>query len=888
MAIPTVCLLMTAALIAGSIISGAAATAADVPVGAPTGLPILGITNDSWEIDSAVDDIHGFVYVVSKPYGLTGVSVYKIDIASNTRKSTLNLGSNYAHGIVLSPDGTKAYIAAWTEIIEIDLTTFTVVRTRSVLSSGESYMPGIKGAFAISPLGTALYVVDLFGKLRRVDLVVDSNVKEASICSSIKKLELSPDGNFIYCIGVGVIVRYDAITLQQIDLVVLNSNSISTFIVDRSGTKAYVAQSANSVYVQSSPLIQVDLATMSVDVTSTVPGIGTCALEIDSTNKWLYAGGCYPGQLSKINLATLTLATKVSSDYISDIESSSTGAIFVTTTGTSEGGSAAMTKRTTAATEPQVVNLPSLNNVELWSGSNTLSATSSSGLQVAYTSSTPSVCSLSGTSVNFGAYGRCTITGSQSGEDTGWDTAENISQSFDVIRQTVNFSSPNDVELHQGSKGLSASATSGGTVVFESSTSDVCTVSGVSVTLKAYGACTISANQTTNGDSATEVTQSFEVKRQSILFVQPDDVLLSKGTVELEASATSGGTVVFESSTRDVCTVSGKLVELLKSGDCTISASQITNNDDAQAVTKKFYVKPMPPEGELGVSINSGSPYTNSKNVKVRVVWPTEATEVRISNDGGFTSSTTRTFSLVEFLDWELDDSISGVFTKVIYARFSGPGINRSQTFSDDIILDTTAPKIDAGTASETGTTVTLVIDATDDISGVTTLEILSGSKVISKDYSSSISLSKSDLDLGVSTSGVRKSSVQQLRIRVKDGAGNWSVSRSISVTTNPVAIAVTTLIPSIVSGTSAVRSLIPIIGISKMKSNSQIAKAVNMVIPRGAKLTSVISVKSSKICKVSGSFVKGLRVGSCVLKLTMKPKKGKSVTKKITIKISK
>ena len=468
MALGPLRLLMVVTMIVGTVICNSAVKAADEAVGTPTGLPLLASGVDqNWAIHSAVDDLNGFLYVVAKPHGSSVSSIYKINVSSNSLQSSLSLGTNYGGDLVLSPDRGKAYVVAWTEIIEIDLVTFTVVRSLSVLSSGESYMPGLTSGVAINPTGTALYVVDLFGKLRRVDLVSNTNVKESSICDPGKKPATSPDGTYVYCIGQGTLIRYNALTLQQVSLLSLNNDFALAFVVNSTGSKAYVAVGAASIYVKAS-LIRVDLGTMSIDVRASVITGGACSLQIDYTNKWIYAGSC-TGELAKINLATLTLATELRNDFIYDLDSSSTGAMYVMTSGNAQTNSpATVTKLSTAATEPQSVSFGLLNNVEKWRGSIVLSATASSGLQVAYSSSTPSVCSVSGTTVMLGAYGMCSITGSQSGENTGWGAAENISRSFEVVRQTVSFNIPNEIELHHGSHYLSATATSGGTVTFSS------------------------------------------------------------------------------------------------------------------------------------------------------------------------------------------------------------------------------------------------------------------------------------------------------------------------------------------------------------------------------------------------------------------------------------
>jgi hypothetical protein len=317
-------------------------------------------------------------------------------------------------------------------------------------------------------------------------------------------------------------------------------------------------------------------------------------------------------------------------------------------------------------------------------------------------------------------------------------------------------------------------------------------------------------------------------------------------------------------------------VTLIKSGDCSIEASQVgVNGDAASPVVQSFFIAPIPPSGEVGISINDGKSYSRVKAVSIFMVWPAGATKARISNDGAFSPSRTQVFELDSSLPWELDDSITGLYTKIVYVRFSGFGIDTTRTYSDDIIFDNTAPVINSATGTETGSSVALVLDANDDISGVSVVEISSGSKTISKDYSSTISVSTSDLDLGVSTSAVRKSASREVRARVKDGAGNWSSWKVISVSTKA-------------AGSPKASSTNPSIGISKSKTISSLAKSVNLLIPKGAKLTSKVSAKSAKICRVLRSAVKGLKSGSCVVTLTVKPLRGASRTKTVMIRIVK
>lgn len=61
----------------------------------------------------------------------------------------------------------------------------------------------------------------------------------------------------------------------------------------------------------------------------------------------------------------------------------------------------------------------------------TLSATTNSGLTASFTSATPSVCTVSGTTVTFGAAGTCSIDASVSGNST-YAAASQVAQSFTV------------------------------------------------------------------------------------------------------------------------------------------------------------------------------------------------------------------------------------------------------------------------------------------------------------------------------------------------------------------------------------------------------------------------------------------------------------------------
>ena len=136
------------------------------------------------------------------------------------------------------------------------------------------------------------------------------------------------------------------------------------------------------------------------------------------------------------------------------------------------------------------------------------------------------------------------------------------------------------------------------------------TITPTTVTLSGSGICTIAASQAggVNFSSAGPVTQTFAVnpQAQTITFgAIPVQVVGS--TISLNASASSGLTVAFNSQTPSVCTVSGTTASLVTSGACTIQASQAGNSmySAAASVSQTFTLSVN--AGPVSVSPNSGS-----------------------------------------------------------------------------------------------------------------------------------------------------------------------------------------------------------------------------------------------------------------------------------------
>ena len=317
---------------------------------------------------------------------------------------------------------------------------------------------------------------------------------------------------------------------------------------------------------------------------------------------------------------------------------------------------------------------------------------------------------------------------------------------------------------------------------------------------------------------------------------------------------------------------------MLKIGDCTIKANQAGGSgwDAATEVSQTFTILPSPPPGEVGVSVKNSDSYTNTKKVALNLVWPDYATSVRISNDGGFGASKTQTKDLAASIDWELDDSVKGIYTKVVYVRFNGVG-DTTKTYSDDIILDTTAPTIETSSAAVVSSTVDVSLKATDDITGVDKVELKNGSSTVTKDYAANLSVPMKDIGITVSSASVRKLGTSSIEIRVSDKAGNWSAYKTLSVSG-----AVTT--PTVTTPTVTT----PTVTTKKSATAKSIATYAKLAVISTSKVSLKVVASYAKYCKVSGASLKGLKAGSCKVTVTVTPKKGKASSKTVTLKVTK
>ena len=211
-----------------------------------------------------------------------------------------------------------------------------------------------------------------------------------------------------------------------------------------------------------------------------------------------------------------------------------------------------------------------------------LTKMSNKNLDIVYTSSNPSVASVTDNIVTINHPGTTTITASQPG-NAYYLAATSVSQTLTVNKanQVINLPTiesraygSEDFELPQMSdKGL--------TIAYSSSNTVVATINGNIVHVIDVGTTEITACQA--GDeyynAALSVTQSFTVTKayQTITFEELPACVYGQTPITLNAIVSSGLPVEYESSDYSVAQIEGNQLTIVGAGQCYITASAAGN-----------------------------------------------------------------------------------------------------------------------------------------------------------------------------------------------------------------------------------------------------------------------------------------------------------------------
>ena len=214
-----------------------------------------------------------------------------------------------------------------------------------------------------------------------------------------------------------------------------------------------------------------------------------------------------------------------------------------------------------------------------------LTATASSGLPITYVSSNSLVATIIGSTVTITGVGTTTITASQAG-NANYNAATSETEDLvvsEILDQTITFNALPAKTFGDAPFGLTATASSGLPVSYESSNTLVATVSGSTVTIVGAGTTTITATQAGNVTySAADVqTEDLVVSKanQTITFNPLPAKTFADADFQLSATTTSGLPISFQSSNTMVATINGSTVTIVGAGAVTITASQPGNGN---------------------------------------------------------------------------------------------------------------------------------------------------------------------------------------------------------------------------------------------------------------------------------------------------------------------
>ncbi len=110
-------------------------------------------------------------------------------------------------------------------------------------------------------------------------------------------------------------------------------------------------------------------------------------------------------------------------------------------------------------------------------------------------------------------------------------------------------------------------------------TPTVCVPSGLSIlTIVSGGQCTLTYQSTeSNTYLASDIyTLTFEVIRdpQTITFTLPSTANVSTRSIALSATASSGGAITYSTTSAGICSITGSTLNLLRNGNCAVTATQ--------------------------------------------------------------------------------------------------------------------------------------------------------------------------------------------------------------------------------------------------------------------------------------------------------------------------
>ncbi len=204
-------------------------------------------------------------------------------------------------------------------------------------------------------------------------------------------------------------------------------------------------------------------------------------------------------------------------------------------------------------------------------------------LSLAISSTTPLVCSSDGKELKLLKEGLCAFIVSTA--KTKDYLAKVSNQSVTITAARIKPELTMDKIANQTAKDLPKSveifrvySASEGYVLPKSATPEVCFPTGFFVRIISGGTCTITYQ---TGETATYLASdlykvSFEVTRdpQTVTFSLPSTANVSTRSIALAATASGGGSITYSTASAGICSITGSTLNLLRNGNCAVTASQ--------------------------------------------------------------------------------------------------------------------------------------------------------------------------------------------------------------------------------------------------------------------------------------------------------------------------
>lgn len=366
-----------------------------------------------------------------------------------------------------------------------------------------------------------------------------------------------------------------------------------------------------------------------------------------------------------------------------------------------------------------------------------ITATANSGLVVAFSTTTPAVCSVAGDTTTTGGSataavvtllgaGTCTIATNQAGNDT-YDAATQVTRSFTVnqaAQATLTLANSNAVSFGN-TLTLATSGGSGTGAVTYSLTAGAgtanCTLNTTTgaMTFGSAGTCTVRATKAadTNYTVIQSATQTITVSRAaqstSITSTAPSSPLPS-GTYVVTATATSGlaPTLALMSGAGTVCSISGSTsgstITFLASGTCTVLATQGGNGNYLAAAVEAQQVIIV---GSLNQTITFAQPSNMNFGAPNRVLSASASSGLAVSFTSLTTSVCTVSGSVLSAVSagqcevkasqagnsrYEAASEVTRAFM-IVAQRANAPVIRSASVSSGAITLEFNAPSFNGG-----------------------------------------------------------------------------------------------------------------------------------------------------------------------------------------------